>query len=554
MNAPESNVPGSVPALAPAPGEPFVSFSINYEDVVLRRLFRGRATGFFVDVGAEHPVLGNDFYGFYTSGWTGISVEPNAAYFALLQEHRPRDRNLQVALSDVAGEDLVFFEVSDTGLSTCDEAQAAACLAKGHTVTRHDVRSSTLKDVLDSAGASHVDILKVDVEGFEERVLLGNDWERYRPSIIMVEVTYPETSVRRPTNIQRNLEALGYRHIYFDNLNDFFADASFDVSEEAILPPNVFDNFVQHGLVALRDENTSLRSNFSAAETYARALEAEHGAIKTEARALQAECGALRDSLASVTQAADALGRERTALHDSNALLDEAARHARAALAAVQQVALASILGRPDKVRALLTHDDATILDQRKGRPMPQESKELVTIAGEGITDGFGQTAPPGRVQSDLEAELLAAQLQAADERNRSLINDIDDLQHEKRRMLAALSQTQGENTSLRRGLGPSYATRDELVHLCDEIASLRSEVRDHCQSMAIDVAACVRAALIEEGERTARHRDETSQEQIRGRGDNADVALLRAMQASTSWRVTRPLRALGRLFSGHRR
>ena len=133
MNAP-------APDAGTAATEPFVSYSINFEDVVLRRLFRGRDTGFFVDVGAEHPVVGNDFFGLYTQGWRGINVEPSPSYFALLQEQRPLDLNLQLALSDVAGQDLAYFEVEDTGLSTCDETQVAPPARPASTSSRSTSR------------------------------------------------------------------------------------------------------------------------------------------------------------------------------------------------------------------------------------------------------------------------------------------------------------------------------------------------------------------------------------------------------------------------------
>ena len=534
---------------APADG-PFISFSINYEDVVLRRLFRERGSGFFVDVGAEHPVVGNDFYGLYTRGWSGINIEPNPSYFALLQEQRPRDTNLQLALSDVAGQELTYFEVEDTGLSTCDETQVAACLAKGYAVKRHDVRSSTLKDVLDSVDVPHIDILKVDVEGLEEKVLLGNDWDRYRPSVIMVEVTYPQTSVRRPTGIRRSLEVLGYRHIHFDNLNDFFAEAGFAVPSDTTLPPNVFDNFITHDVVALREDNASIRTNFQTAETYAHALEAEHTSLGTERDALRAERASLQDALDHAAANVDALGREKTLLQRHGMALEKALGQEEAVAAAARRLAVAAILGRSGQLRTLLAADPAP--EQEEGQAMPEQSRQLVTIAGEGVTEGRESPEPP--VPVSIRAEMMAAQLQASNEENARHLNDNADLRHENRRLLASLRQAQGENLSLQRALGPSYATRDELFQLRETISALQTGLGQHHRAVSSDFEARVCAALDERIALLAVRDEPVNAPTQPDPAENPDTLLLNAMLASTSWRVTRPLRALRSLFGATRK
>jgi hypothetical protein len=118
---------------------------------------------------------------------------------------------------------------------------------------------STLAHILLEAGAPAVDLLKVDVEGMEERVLAGNDWEHFRPKVILVEATFPESPDRRSTNVQPFLEAQGYRHAYFDGLNDFYLERGFDVGNAFALPPNVFDGFTSGEIVHLRAENRYLK-------------------------------------------------------------------------------------------------------------------------------------------------------------------------------------------------------------------------------------------------------------------------------------------------------
>jgi FkbM family methyltransferase len=230
----------------------FVSYSLNFEDVILHRLFSGSQTGFYVDVGAGHPRFENDTFALYQRGWCGINIEPNYDFHAALTKDRPRDTNLRVVLSDRVGGELTYYELNGSGLSTCDPDQARIYQASGRAVVIRKVPATTLSAVLAQAGIAHINLLKVDVEGFEERVLNGNDWERFRPDVVVVEATYPESPVRRPTNIRSFMERCRYRHVYFDGLNDFYLKQEFESPEGLTLPPNVFDRFVPHEILDLR--------------------------------------------------------------------------------------------------------------------------------------------------------------------------------------------------------------------------------------------------------------------------------------------------------------
>src|SRR5258706_11465069 len=70
---------------------PALSYAQRYEDLHLWRCFGAEENGFYIDVGAGHPVYDNVSFLFYLSRWRGISVEPNPALAALERAVRPRD-------------------------------------------------------------------------------------------------------------------------------------------------------------------------------------------------------------------------------------------------------------------------------------------------------------------------------------------------------------------------------------------------------------------------------------------------------------------------------
>jgi FkbM family methyltransferase len=274
--------------------DPFISYSLNFEDVILHRLFPVNRTGFYVDVGAGHPRFENDTFSLYQRGWRGINIEPNHGFHAALIEERHRDINLRVVLSDSVGGTLTYYELNGSGLSTCDAKQAAVYQASDRDVVLREVPVTTLANVIAEAGIDRINILKIDVEGFEEKVLNGNDWERFRPDVVVVEATYPESPIRRPTKILSAMEQRGYRHVHFDGLNDFFLEHEFAAPEGLALPPNVFDRFVPHQIVDLRSQVESLRTNSTAAEEYTLSLRTHLDEALREIADLRSQVESLR--------------------------------------------------------------------------------------------------------------------------------------------------------------------------------------------------------------------------------------------------------------------
>jgi len=237
----------------------FVSYAQNYEDVMLWRALREVTDGFYIDVGAWSPEVDSVTKAFSERGWRGINIEPNPHYFSQLVEHRPNDVNLSVAVGDHQGSVAMSF-FPDSGLSTADPAIAKGHVESGWMVTTQEVPLVTLRTIWSShvPQDQQVHFLKVDVEGLERAVLVGNDWALNRPWIVVVEATLPASQVECHSDWEDVLEDARYIYAYADGLNRYYV-----ASERAHLaaafkyPPNVFDGFVTSNTA---NANTALAS------------------------------------------------------------------------------------------------------------------------------------------------------------------------------------------------------------------------------------------------------------------------------------------------------
>lgn len=242
-----------------------ISYAQNFEDVMLWRALKHIEKGFYIDIGAWLPDIDSVTKAFYDSGWSGINIEPDFDAFSRLVKERPRDINLQLAVSDKHGEaDLQI--IKGTGLTTLRENIAEKHLKTDHLKTTTRIQVRTLNEICNEYVPSHQDIhfLKVDVEGMEEAVLRGNDWSRYRPWIIVIEATLPNSQQETYEVWEHILLSACYNFAYADGLNRFYvADEHSELLPAFKYPPNVFDDFklnAQH-IAEERAEKLDMRNH-----------------------------------------------------------------------------------------------------------------------------------------------------------------------------------------------------------------------------------------------------------------------------------------------------
>jgi FkbM family methyltransferase len=279
---------------------PLTSYAQNREDVLLARVFTG-PTGFYLDIGAADPVELSVTKLFYERGWRGVNVEPQDDYFRKLVADRTRDINLQIVLSDRPGSVTLYIAPTHPGWATANEEVAAKMVAQGIKVFPRRVPALTLAQVCEEHVVGEIDFLKVDVEGEERNVLLGGDFDRWRPRVILVEATEQGGPTPNHDLWEDVLLGRGYLYATFDGLNRYYVRAEDEAWVETLrVPVNVFDDYVLYDYVLrIWEAEAHLTAQRQAAEGFA-----------AEAAGLRIELTAAREQLAELTRSRDEVAAE----------------------------------------------------------------------------------------------------------------------------------------------------------------------------------------------------------------------------------------------------
>lgn len=128
------------------------------------------AGGVFVDVGANVGTYALALAGDVGTNGKVIAIEPHPVTHQRLAFNTAASRFGQVRLvaaaaGDTDGELMIETDGDNLGASHIVSGQASSRAFR--------VPSLRLQRILEEAGAAHVDALKIDVEGFEDRVLTG---------------------------------------------------------------------------------------------------------------------------------------------------------------------------------------------------------------------------------------------------------------------------------------------------------------------------------------------------------------------------------------------
>jgi FkbM family methyltransferase len=214
------------------------------EDFLLHIFLQDVEIGFYVDVGANDPWHLSVTKNFYDRGWSGINIEPLEDKFLDLCQDRPRDINLNLGAGNVEEEKMFNIAGMSTScdMDTIKEMQRpkkgrifslrhirkliVGKLCKKHEQHVQKILVRRLSDIfLDNLRENQIiHFCKIDVEGFERSVLEGMDFRKFRPWIMVVEATFPETKIPTHDRWEYILSDNHYGLIASWGINRYYGD------------------------------------------------------------------------------------------------------------------------------------------------------------------------------------------------------------------------------------------------------------------------------------------------------------------------------------------
>ncbi len=203
----------------------FGSYGASGEDIFINKFFNNLKNGFFVDVGALHPVNGSLTYLLNLRGWKGINIDMIRENLTLFDIFRNKDINLDTAISSSTGLINAYLFEKGSGINTNSPKLAKfwkTKLKKNYEVRK--VKANTLNNILQKYKISkNFEFLNIDVEGHELEVLKGLNLKKFRPKLIAIEIHVIRTKDIFVTKVYKHLTKANYELISQYNQTSFFS-------------------------------------------------------------------------------------------------------------------------------------------------------------------------------------------------------------------------------------------------------------------------------------------------------------------------------------------
>lgn len=173
----------------------FNSYSQYGEDYVVYSFFKKKTSGILIDIGAFDGHHISNSYALYKKGWETIAIEANPEFFDFLIKNRPDAININKALVKNENQKEIVFQTEPTGLYSGVKPNTIWFDTNNSNEIR--VPACTLNQVAkEYIGTKQIDCISIDVEGTEEEILSGFDFNTYKPTMLIIEANDKETQDR----------------------------------------------------------------------------------------------------------------------------------------------------------------------------------------------------------------------------------------------------------------------------------------------------------------------------------------------------------------------
>ncbi|HYT45805.1 MAG TPA: FkbM family methyltransferase, partial [Methylomirabilota bacterium] len=143
-------------------------------------------------------------------GWKGINIDAMPGSMEAFKKIRPRDINLEIPIG-LGRQTLTYYNFEDKAFNGFYDS-----LPKFVPSKLIDIKKLTtvpLQEILDQHVPENqqIDVLSVDAEWMDDKVLKSNNWEKYKPSVVLVEDLHINLGTPEKSNMYEFLTKKGYQ-------------------------------------------------------------------------------------------------------------------------------------------------------------------------------------------------------------------------------------------------------------------------------------------------------------------------------------------------------
>ncbi|MDB4256069.1 FkbM family methyltransferase, partial [Flavobacteriaceae bacterium] len=176
------------------------NFSQSNEEIILDEAFTGLKSGFYVDVGCHHPRRFSNTAMLYKKGWNGINIDASQKNLKLFNIFRKRDKNINALISEKP-EKLKYYYFDDSALNGILSFSKVNSLKDlGYKVISEEyIVTQRLDDIITNLKLPNerIDLLDIDVEGYDFQVLKSIDLSLFNVRVILIETGDNENEIAK---------------------------------------------------------------------------------------------------------------------------------------------------------------------------------------------------------------------------------------------------------------------------------------------------------------------------------------------------------------------
>ncbi len=203
-----------------------LSYSQSGEDMILDTIFFNTKKGTYLDIGANNPFVQSNTHYFYKKGWRGINIDALPNSMKRFNKVRPHDSNIEAAISNDEKE-LIYYMFSSSFYNTFYNKDIEKIKTVTKLVGEKKIKTIKLSNILDSLKVKDIDFMSVDVEGLDLEVMKSNNWNIYRPKIVITEWFSKGLDELHSDGVFQFLNKVGYKFLCNSVSNAFYIEKEF---------------------------------------------------------------------------------------------------------------------------------------------------------------------------------------------------------------------------------------------------------------------------------------------------------------------------------------